>query len=132
MNILTNMYIPNEVILQALQDLPNTDLKAARLVSKQCSSCATKYLFDTVYISPYKANIDVFQSVTQHPVLRGCVKTLAYDRVAFSTHWTYSQHFERLSNQMDLLADGLSQPFSLQWDWGLVGRMAWYLHGYFV
>ena len=90
------MHLPNEIILQVLEDLPSGGLKAARLVDRQWSSCAAKFLFNTLYISPHKPNIDVFQGVTQHPELRTHVTKLVYDGVGFSTKWTYSQYFEKL------------------------------------
>ncbi len=90
------MHIPNEILEQALKDLLKADLKAARLVNSQWSSCANRFLFDTLYISPHKINIDVFQSVTQHPVLRHCVKHLCYDLVGFAPNYTYPQYFARL------------------------------------
>ena len=107
------MHVPNEIILQALQDLPRSDLKAARLVNKQWSSCAAEFLFDTLYISPHKTNIDVFQSIVQHPVLRGCVKKLVYDGVGFSTKRTYSQYFEMLWKQMTRATSGLRKSFDI-------------------
>ena len=107
------MHIPNEIILQALQDLPRTDLKAARLVSKQWSSCATRFLFDVLYISPHKTNINVFQSIVQHPVLRGCVTKLVYDGIGFSTKLTYSQYFERLWKQMNRATSRLRKPYEI-------------------
>ena len=110
---LTTMHIPIEIILQALQDLPRTDLKAARLVSKQWSSCATRFLFDVLYISPHKTNINVFQSIVQHPVLRGCVTKLVYDGIGFSTKLTYSQYFERLWKQMNRATSRLRKPYEI-------------------
>lgn len=101
------MHFPSEIILQALTDLSKTDLKASRLVNRQWSSCAAIRLFDTLYISPHKTNIDVFQSVTQHPILRGYVKKLTYDKVGFSTECTYSDYFTRLLNQVAPLTHGL-------------------------
>lgn len=107
------MHFPNEIILQALQDLPRTDLKAARLVNKQWSSCATRFLFDVLYISPHKTNIDVFQTITQHPQLRGCVRKLVYDGIGFSTKLSYSQYFERLWKQTTRATSALRRSFDI-------------------
>lgn len=105
------MHLPNEILERILQDLPKADLKAARLVNSQCSSCATQSLFDTLYISPHKINIDVFQGVTQHPVLRHCVKQLRYDGVGFSADWIYPQYFARLWGDTLWWARNLREPF---------------------
>lgn len=105
------MYLPNEILERALQDLPKADLKAARLVNSQWSLCATQFLFDTLYISPHKTNIDVFQSVTQHRVLRHCVKQLRYDGVGFSVNWVYRQYFARLWGDMRWSTRNLKEPF---------------------
>lgn len=96
------MHLPNEIILQALEDLSSDDLKAARLVDRQWSSCAAKFLFDTLYVSSHKPNIDVFQGVTQHPELRTHVTKLVYDGVGFSTKWTYSEYFKNLWSDIDV------------------------------
>ena len=105
------MHLPNEILERALQDLPKADLKAARLVNSRWSSCAARFLFDTVYISPHKTNIDVFQSVTQHPVLRHCVKRVCYDLVEFNANWTYAQYFWRLWRDMTWWTEDLEEPF---------------------
>ena len=111
------MYLPSEIIVQALRDVPKDSLKAARLMNRQWSSCAAELLFDTVYISPHKINIDVFQSITQHPVLRSYVTNLVYDGVRFPTvltGWTYSQYFrmtfDRAMNMKDWPQEILEHP----------------------
>ena len=93
------MFFPSEVLLEVLRDVSKKDLKAVRLVNKQWSSCTAKYLFDTLWISPHKENIDVFQSLTQHPVLRGCVTKLAVDGVEFFKDWTYAQYLDSVWDQ---------------------------------
>ena len=105
------MYLPNEILERTLKDLPKADLKAARLVNSQWSSCANRSLFDTLYISPHKINIDVFQGVAQHPVLRHCVKQLRYDAVGFSTMLDYRQYFLRLWDDTNKWARNLRGPY---------------------
>lgn len=93
------MALPNELILDVCQHLPKLDLKACRLVSKVWSQFASEYLFDKVYISPRKEDIEVFNLITQHSQLRHCVKRLEYDGTRFSPSYSKNEYICRLFEQ---------------------------------
>jgi len=60
------------------------------------SICAADRLFTKIFISPHKLNREVFESVSQHPVLQKCVRELEYDGVYFSPRMTLSEYFSAL------------------------------------
>ncbi len=70
------MRLPNEIALDIVSYLNKTQFKSVRLVSKQWCDCGSQYLFDQLYVSPRKEDLDVFESVTQHPILSNCVRRL--------------------------------------------------------
>lgn len=82
------MDLPSEIVLAILKPLARPDLKSARLVSKNWSLCAAEFLFDIIYISPSKEDIDVFEAMTQHPVLSRCPRHLEYDGAEFLTSYS--------------------------------------------
>ncbi len=82
------MDLPSEIVLAILKPLARSDLKSARLVSKIWSLCAAEFLFDVIYISPSKEDINVFEAITQHPVLSRCPRHLEYDGAEFLTSYS--------------------------------------------
>ena len=68
---------------EILEGLGKNHLKCARLVSKSWCHCASQFLFNKVYISPRKEDIEVFKSITQHTTLNHCVRQLEYDATLF-------------------------------------------------
>ena len=86
------MDLPNEIVLALLSLLACSDLKSARLVSKHWSLCAAEFLFHTIYISPSKVDIDVFQAITQHPDLSRCPRHLEYIGSEFLTDYPRDQY----------------------------------------
>lgn len=85
------MALPNEILLAILRPLAPSDLKSARLVSKIWSLCAAEFLFNVIYISPSKEDIDVFEAITQHPVLSKCVRHLEYDGAEFLIDYSQAE-----------------------------------------
>lgn len=85
------MALPSELILKVCKHLPKSALKACRLVSKSWSHHASEYLFSKIYISPRKEDIEVFNFITQHSQLKGCVRRLEYDGTSFSP--SYSKNY---------------------------------------
>ena len=83
----------------SLQYLNKSDLKNARLVSKQWSGCALEYLFTKLFVSPHSLNFESFVTIAQDPRLSKCVTELEYDAVHFSPHMTISQYFKILWRQ---------------------------------
>lgn len=94
------MYLPTELVLQVLQNLPNRDLKAVRLASKELSVCAAEFLFRKLYISRQKEDLDAFREFTNHPVIRKCVRTLEYSAVGFPIEITEAEYYRRLWDQV--------------------------------
>ena len=83
----------------SLQYLTNSDLKNARLVSKQWSGCASEFLFTKLFVSPHSLNLEGFVTIARDSRLSKCVKELEYDAVHFSPYITISQYFEILWRQ---------------------------------
>lgn len=90
------MEVPNELLLAVLQRLRKADLKSARLVSKRWSMCAAEYLFAKIFVSPHELNLQVFEAICKHPILRKCVKELEYDGVYFRPNLEFSEYIEQL------------------------------------
>ncbi|MCJ1452635.1 hypothetical protein MMC28_002978 [Mycoblastus sanguinarius] len=79
----STLYLPTELKIDVLKLLEKRYLKMFRLVSKDWCSLATEFLFDKAYISPRKKDMEIFENITQHPVLRSAVKELVYDASHF-------------------------------------------------
>ena len=97
------MELPNELVLEILQDLSGTDLKSARLVCKLWSGCASEFLFAKVFISPHQLNINTFGAIAQTPTLSRCVKEIEYDAADFSPHITIAEYIDILSRQISTI-----------------------------
>ena len=72
-------YLPSELKAHVARFLVKSDLKSLRHVSKQWHAMATPLLFDKVYVSPRKKDIQIFSHITNHPLLRLSVKELVCD-----------------------------------------------------
>ena len=88
------MRFSNEIALDIVSYLNKTQLKSVRLVSKQWCDCGSQYLFDQLYVSPHKEDLDVFNSVTQHPILSNCVRRLIYDGAEFQLSYTLLDYYK--------------------------------------
>ena len=95
------MDLPSEIVLVILKPLARPDLKSARLVSKNWSLCAAGFLFDVIYISPSKEDVDVFKAITQHPVLSGCPRHLEYDGAEFLTSYSKDEFAIEIRDQLE-------------------------------
>ncbi len=91
----SNPVLPIELIIQAFSHLEKHELKSVRLVCKTWAHYASERLFDKLYISPRKEDINVFELVTQHPQLRRCVKKLEHDATRFSQEPTIERYILR-------------------------------------
>ena len=103
------MYLPNELIVAILGHLERKHLKSARLVCKIWCSYASGILFDRVYIAPNKVDLEVFEAITQHPVLSKCVRHLIYDCSEFHPDLTEEEYVDRLWEQTAVVFD-LKEP----------------------
>ncbi|KAL9036937.1 MAG: hypothetical protein Q9180_004011, partial [Flavoplaca navasiana] len=94
--------LPNEIILLIFRHLPQRDRKQLRLVSKTYGSIGALVLIDTVYISPYKPDIEVFTKVTNHPSLSKGVKHVFYDTARFHFGLQEETYYELLRHDFFL------------------------------
>ena len=108
------MYLPYEIILAILEHLEGKHLKSARLVCQTWCSCASGFLFDRIYIAPNKIDLEVFDAITQHPVLSKCVRHLVYDSSEFLPGLTKEDYLRGLWRQTAVLLHmerlGLDSP----------------------
>lgn len=109
------MDVPSEIVLSILSHLARPDLKSTRLVSKRWSLCAAEFLFDVIYISPSKEDIDVFQAITLHPVLSKCPRHLEYVGNEFLTHYSKEEYAEDLWEQTVSVLQSYSVGSGEQW-----------------
>ena len=94
------MELPNELLSEILQYLNNPDLKKVRLVSRTWSDSAAEHLFTKIFISPHKLNLEVFQALSQHAVLRNYIRELVYELVYFEPGISMSDYTVTLMNQI--------------------------------
>ncbi|KAL8935327.1 MAG: hypothetical protein Q9216_005485 [Gyalolechia sp. 2 TL-2023] len=96
------MNLPNELLLLILGHLSNKDLKQARLACRKLALLGLEALnVETVYISPRNKDMEVFDAITQHPILRKSVKHLVYDLAQF-VNLHPEHYFTALCRQIDL------------------------------
>ena len=96
----TSTFLPTEILQGILQYLVKSDLKSVRLTSRLFSCCATELLFDTVYISAFEIDYEVFSAVAEHPRISKCVKCLKYDVSHFSLDIFRRNYRLSLCNQL--------------------------------
>ena len=63
------------------------------------------FLFGTVYISPRNHDLQVFDNVTKHPVLRKAVTNLTWDTTRFHGEWDLRGYFEHLIYSICFLSE---------------------------
>lgn len=79
-----------------LARLDKRDLKNVRLAAKEWNAIATGPLFDRVYISCRAKDMEVFKSITTHPVISRGVRELVYDSSLFQDGMMISDYFWHL------------------------------------
>ena len=97
------MHLPNELIVAILGYLDRSHLKSTRLVCKTWCSYASQFLFDKIYVAPNKIDLEVFEAITQHPILSKCVRRLVYDGSEFLPDLTMCSYVESLGSQTTLM-----------------------------
>ena len=88
--------LPNEIILAIVAPLAFNDLKSTRLLSKAWCSCASVFLFANLSISPNKEDLQVFEAITNHPLLGKCVRHLWYNGSEFLLRLSKRQYLIEL------------------------------------
>lgn len=107
------VHLPVELKTMVTDYMECSELKVLRLVSWDWSSLVTPLLFWHVYISPRREDLEVFNSITRHPVLSTYVKEVVYDVSRFEFGISPRAYFDRL-------CDNLRRCFinrSLKADW---------------
>ncbi|KAL8853730.1 MAG: hypothetical protein Q9221_001373 [Calogaya cf. arnoldii] len=80
----TEQDMPPEVIHIILENLSQTDVKQARLVSNRWAAIGARSLdVHTVYLSPRDKDMEVFDVITQHPIFRTTAKHVVFDSAQF-------------------------------------------------
>ena len=93
------MYLPNELVVAIMESLGRHDLKSTRLVCKTWCSYASRFLFDKIYIAPNETDLEVFDAITQDPILSKCVRQLVYDGSEFMPGLTSGSYVRDLWTQ---------------------------------
>ena len=93
------MHLPNELLVLITEYLDCSDLKSARLVSKLWCSCASEFLFKKIYVSANKIDLDIFNAITNHPLLSKCVRCLVYDGSEFILDYSKIAYLDQLRSQ---------------------------------
>jgi len=93
------MHLPNEVLLSILGSLEGADLKTSGLVSRSWCSCASVFLFEEIYVSSAKDNLEAFEAIAQSPLLSSCVRRLRYDATEFIDCLSKQQYIRELWRQ---------------------------------
>ena len=88
--------IPNEVLTVILANLGFRDLKTARLVCRLWSILAVNRLFERIYVSCRRKDLEVFREISKHELCQRAVRKLIYDtstarKVATKNKLYYSQ-----------------------------------------
>ena len=96
----TGIFLPIEIVRGILQYLAKSDLKSVRLISQLYSCCAIEFLFDTVYISAFEIDNEVFSAVADHPQISKCIKHLKYDTSRFFPGMSRSSYEFSLCQQL--------------------------------
>lgn len=86
-------YLPPEVVCEVIGFLPKKDIKNVRLASKGLSVLGAHRLFQSVYISTKRKDMESFTSVSKHPVFSKMVKEVVYD----STNITFLEGEDHVS-----------------------------------
>ncbi|KAI9722300.1 MAG: hypothetical protein M1812_001772 [Candelaria pacifica] len=101
------VFVPNDILVIILSYLGKEDLKTLRQVCKLWESFATRPLFDRVFISPQRINLDVFLNISQHKTISAYVKEIVYDTVYFDPKKTFHQYREDLDHELHFPGRGL-------------------------
>ncbi|KAL8924210.1 MAG: hypothetical protein Q9208_004174 [Pyrenodesmia sp. 3 TL-2023] len=77
--------LPPEVLLTILESLTQADVKQARLVCTKFAWYGAHTLkVDTIYLSPREMDMEVFDSITQHPIWKRKVRNVVFDQTQFA------------------------------------------------
>ena len=109
------MGFPIELQNAILAGLDKSDLKNVRLVCHQWALLAVNLLFDKVYISSRKEDLDVFRMISEHDTICKAVRMLVYDVTTFSPIESVQEYY--LDFEMEMMEvfsfyeDAVQEPF---------------------
>lgn len=92
--------LPNEVLLIVFNPLEKIELKVVRCVCQLFARLASPLLFDRIYISPHRQNLDVFCNIAQHKYLCHYPRMLIYDVQAFKENIDHEDYYKKLCHQL--------------------------------
>ena len=92
--------LPNEVFLIIFELLEKNQLKAVRRVCKLFALLVSPLLFDLIYISPHRPNLDVFRQISGNKDLCTCPRTLVYDVQEFKENIDTQEYYKDLCRQL--------------------------------
>lgn len=110
------VYLPIEIRAIIVQFLEKKDLKQLRLVSNDWSFLATTLLFDRVFVSPHKKDLQIFNNVTKQPIISAAIKHLVYDPTTFKNSLNYDEYFEALLAHMNWITFHLERYINKPFD----------------
>ena len=87
--------LPNELLLMIFRQCGKYSLKQIRLVSQQWALLACSFLFDRIFISSRSEDMEVFDGLAHHSVIRHSIKELVYDVARFK-QISYAEYGESL------------------------------------
>lgn len=71
--------LPNELLIQILENISKVDLKDMRLACKRLSDLAASLLFSIVVVSTFPTDLNVFSAISKRSRLSSSATTLVYD-----------------------------------------------------
>ncbi|MCJ1264693.1 hypothetical protein MMC22_004567 [Lobaria immixta] len=92
--------LSNEVLLMIFKLLDKDHLKSVRCACKFFGPLASPLLFDQIYISPHRPNLDVFRHMTEHSELCRYPRELVYDVQRFKATIDSREYFKNLCDQL--------------------------------
>lgn len=101
--------LPNEVLLIIFNPLKKNELKVVRCVCRLFARLASPLLFDRIYISPHRQNLDVYCKIAQHQDLCHYPRTLIYDVQEFKENMDPEDYYQKLCHQLFCFLNGGSR-----------------------
>jgi len=78
--------LPDELLHGILLELPEKDIKAARVTCTRLAGNGAHHLFKSIYFAPRRKVMRDFKNITDHPIFGKSVEELVYDFRLFIGH----------------------------------------------
>ena len=75
--------LPSELLAKVLQELPRYEWPSARLINRTFAAVAEPFVFDTIPLWIEPKSLETLTSISEHPRLAQCVKTIAFSPLRF-------------------------------------------------